>query len=145
MSGRHLALHLSHLAARKEKTRKSESFGHEDLSRKSYLPVVDFMGTTTKLQTSLCGQNTEICDPTATTSKVLVSSGSAKMVRSHRKQGAMADAIGALNSNGISTASARADSRRLALSSLTQLQDGEGSCEPRAAMRAKSGGGGWKC
>jgi hypothetical protein len=57
----------------------------------------------------------------------------------------MADAIGALNSNGISTASARADSRRLALSSLTQLQDGEGSCEPRAAMRAKSGGGGWKC
>ena len=57
-------------------------------------------------------------------------------------EGDIVDAIGALHSNGIRPASARADMPQTALPSPTELQDGEGGCEPRAPPRAESGGGG---
>jgi len=57
-------------------------------------------------------------------------------------KGDIVDAIGALHSNGIRPASARADMPQAALPSPTELQDGEGGCEPRAPPRAESGGGG---
>ena len=51
-------------------------------------------------------------------------------------KGDIVDAIGALHSNGIGSASARADMPQTALPSPTELQDGEGGCEPRAAEAA---------
>ena len=60
-------------------------------------------------------------------------------------KGDIVDAIGALHSNGIRPAPARADMPQTALPSPTELQDGEGGCEPRAPPRAESGGGGCKC
>ena len=51
-------------------------------------------------------------------------------------KGDIVDAIGALHSNGIRPASARADMPQAALPSPTELQDGEGGCEPRAPPAA---------
>ena len=103
------------------------------------------MRTTTKLQTSLWGQLTENFSPMSQKVHVSSSVGHAQWSARIGIKGDIVDAIGALHSNGIRPASARADMPQTALPSPTELQDGEGGCEPRAPPRAESGGGGCKC
>ena len=72
MSGGHLALHLSHLQREKGKDKKVRELWTCIVPLKSYLPVLNFVRTTTKLQTSLWGQLTENFSPMS--QKVHVSS-----------------------------------------------------------------------
>ena len=72
MSVGHLALHLSHLQREKGKDKKVRELWTCIVPLKSYLPVLNFVRTTTKLQTSLCGQLTENFSPMS--QKVHVSS-----------------------------------------------------------------------